>query len=150
LSRRKGVAKAPRIGLVLDCSIVMAWHFADEADSYADRVARDLAKGAAIVPAIWPLEVANVLAIGERRGRSTPAQAARLLRSLAALPIAVDPDTNRHAWESTLALARARGLSAYDAAYLDLALRRGLPLATLDDRLRAAAIAAGVEPFGLA
>jgi predicted nucleic acid-binding protein len=97
-----------------------------------------------VVPALWPLEVANTLVVGERRKRSTPAQAATWLSLLEAFPITVDAETAAHAWVETLALARAQDLSAYDAAYLELAMRRGLPLATLDEKLKKAATAVGV------
>jgi predicted nucleic acid-binding protein len=91
--------------------------------------------------------VANALLMGERRQRSTEAQAAKWLTYLGFLPIAVDDETNDRAWGEVLSLARAHRLSAYNAAYLELALRRGLPLATLDDKLKAAASAGGVQAF---
>ena len=78
MSKKKGIAKAPTEGLVLDCSIVMAWFFADESSDYADLVARQLPERRAFVPSNWPLEVANTLLVGERRKRSTQAQAAKL------------------------------------------------------------------------
>jgi predicted nucleic acid-binding protein len=149
LSKKKGIAKRSPNGLVLDCSIVMAWYFADESSEYADRVARQLPQQAAFVPLIWPLEVANVLFMGERRKRSTYAQTARLLKTLEALPITLDDETNLHAWTTTLSLARAHSMTAYDAAYLELAMRRDLPLASLDDKLKAAAKAVGVPLYGI-
>ena len=85
--------------------------------------------------------------MGERRQRSTEAQATQWLTCLGFLPIAVDEESNDRAWGEVLSLARAHRLSAYDAAYLELALRRGLPLATLDDKLKAAASAVGVLAF---
>ena len=145
--KKKGVTKRLKQGLVLDCSIVMAWYFVDERDAYADLVARQLPDRMAFVPMNWPLEVANTLIMGERRERSTQAQAARMITYLAAMPILVDDETNVHAWTTALSLARGRDLAAYDAAYLELALRRGLPIATLDDQLKAAAKAAGVPLY---
>jgi predicted nucleic acid-binding protein len=147
LSKKKRVTKRLKEGLVLDCSIVMAWYFVDESDAYADLVARRLPDRMAFVPVNWPLEVANTLIIGERRKRSTQAQAARMITYLAAMPISVDDETNLHARTTTLSLARQQDLTAYDAAYLELALRRGLPLATLDGQLKAAAKAAGVPIY---
>ena len=141
-ARKPGVAE-----FVLDGSLALAWYFKDEADPYADAVAACLPAARAAVPLIWPLEVANAVLMGERRQRSTEAQAARWLTYLGFLPIAVDDETNDRAWGEVLSLARAHRLSAYDAAYLELALRRGLPLATRDDKLRAAASAAGVPAF---
>ncbi|MFI5459695.1 MAG: type II toxin-antitoxin system VapC family toxin [Isosphaerales bacterium] len=149
MSKKKGIAKRSPEGLVLDCSIVMAWYFVDESSEYADQVARRLPQQAAFVPLNWPLEVANVLLMGERRKRSTQAQAARLLKTLEGLPITLDDETNRHAWNTTLSLARAHDLTAYDAAYLELAMRRDLPLASLDDKLKAAAQAVGVPLYGI-
>jgi predicted nucleic acid-binding protein len=149
LTKTKGVAKRPPEGLVLDCSIVMAWYFVDESSAYADAVARQLPDMMAFVPLNWPLEVTNTLIVGERRKRSTQAQAASLLKNLAAVPITIDDETNLHAWSTTLSLAREQNLTAYDAAYLELAMRRGLPLATLDDKLKAAAQAVGVMLYGV-
>lgn len=96
------------------------------------------------MPDLWHLEVANTLIVGERRKRSTQANTVKWIGFLAALPITVDEATKAHAFGNTLSLAREHNLSAYDAAYLELALRRGLPLATLDDKLKAAAQAVGV------
>jgi predicted nucleic acid-binding protein len=134
-------------GFVLDGSVALAWYFADEADAYADEVGRQLPSVAAIVPTIWPLEVANAVLIGERRKRSTPAQAATWISHLLTLPITVDDETSAHALGSVLNLGRMHGLSAYDAAYVELAMRRGLPLASLDARLKAAAVAVGVPLY---
>jgi predicted nucleic acid-binding protein len=95
------------------------------------------------VPAIWPLEVANVLLVSERRQRLTQAQTTRFVELLQALPITVD--RGQKGLDSLLALGREHKLSAYDAAYLELATRLGLALATQDARLSAAAIAIGVS-----
>jgi predicted nucleic acid-binding protein len=132
---------------VLDCSVALAWFFADERSAYADAVLLRLPSAAAVVPALWHLEVANGMIQGEKRRRSTPAQAARFAEFLAPLPITVDRDTIGRAWSDTLHVARSFGLSAYDAAYLELALRRGLPIAAGDGRLKAAAAASGVALF---
>jgi predicted nucleic acid-binding protein len=149
LSKKKGIARRSQEGLVLDCSIVMAWYFVDESSEYADEVARRLPRQAAFVPLNWPLEVANVLFMGERRKRSTQTQGERLLRTLKSLPITLDDETNLHAWDITLSLARAHDLTAYDAAYLELAIRRGLSLASLDDKLKTAAQAVGVPLYDI-
>src|SRR4051794_28566955 len=119
--------------LVLDGSLTLAWFFADEADPYADAVARELAAREAVVPSLWRLEIANTLVVGERRKRSTQAQAAAFIARLELLPIVIDGETDARAWGETIRLARVHALSAYDAAYLELAMRRGLPLASLDD-----------------
>src|SRR4051812_34414107 len=130
--------------LVLDCSIALCWYFQDEADPYADSVAEKLVSAEALVPSLWALEVANAVLMGERRKRSTQADAQRWIAVLETLPITLDGQTSARAWNDTLTLARAQNLSAYDAAYLELALREGLPIATLDAKLKAAAQAVGV------
>lgn len=145
MAKRK--TRARREAFVLDCSLTLAWFFEDEADAYAESVEDALTSTAAIVPALWPLEVANGLLVGERRKRTTEAKVTQFLALLRALPIAIDDETAGRAWQETLQLARAHELSAYDAAYLELAVRRGLPLATLDDALRAAAAAVGVAEY---
>ena len=125
----------------------MAWYFKDEMDDYANAVRDGLDRRHALVPSLWPLEVANTVVMGERRKRSTAAQAATWLSFLGVLPIVVDGETTARAWGETLSLARAHNLSALTPPYLELAMRRGLPLATLDDKLKAAAAAAGVALF---
>jgi predicted nucleic acid-binding protein len=133
--------------MVIDCSITMAWYFKDEATPYTKAVRASLASNKAAVPVLWPLEVANVLLVGERRNRSTQAQATKWLRLLEALPIAVDAKTPGVAFKEVLGLARSHGLTVYDAAYLELATRLGLPLATLDDALKRAAQTVGVALY---
>ena len=132
---------------VIDSSIVAAWYFDDESDAYADAVAVSLPKTVAVVPSIFHLEIANILIIGERRKRSTEAKAAAFLSRVSVLPFIVDGQTPSRAWSDTIALARAQGLTSYDAAYLELALRESLPLASLDRDLKAAAKALGVPVF---
>lgn len=133
--------------LVLDSSIALCWYFQDQADPYADGVAKQLISAEALVPSLWPLEVANAVLMGERRNRSTQADAQRWIAVLETLPITLDSETAARAWKDTLTLARAHKLSAYDAAYLELALREGLPIATLDPKLKAAAQAVGVPLY---
>ena len=112
---------------VLDGSVTMVWGFEDEADEYAEAILDRMPELQAFVPALWHLEVANALVVGERRHRTTPADTAHFLAILGAFPITVDDETVTRSWADTLHLARAHNLSAYDAAYLELALRRGLP-----------------------
>src|SRR5437899_498031 len=100
------------------------------------------------VPALWRLEVANVLQMNVRHGRHDAAFRDAALADLAILPISIDAETERHAWGSTLRLAEQHRLTLYDAAYLELAQRRGMPLATLDQELRDAASAEGVVLLG--
>ena len=132
---------------VLDGSLALAWCFNDEADPCVDAVAARFPATRATVPAIWPLEIANVVLMGELRRRSTEGQTAKWLGYHSCFPIFVEDGTSERAWGEVLRLARAHRLSAYDGAYLELALRRGLPLATLDEKLNAAALAAGVPAF---
>lgn len=130
--------------IVLDASVTMAWCFADEATAYTEAVFDRLRNDGAVVPAIWPLEVANVLLIGERRQRLSELQRVRFVHVLRALPITVDVGALSEAFGAVLAIGREHGLSAYDAAYLELAMREGLPLATQDERLVAVARLVGV------
>jgi predicted nucleic acid-binding protein len=108
--------KAKPEAFVLDGSVSLAWYFKDEADPYADAIAARFPGAKAVVPTIWPLEVANAVLMGERRKRSTEAQATRWLGYLGSLPITVDDETTQRAWSDVLSLARAHNLSAYDAA----------------------------------
>ena len=122
---------------VLDVSVTMAWCFQDEADAATESVLDQLQHDGAAVPAIWSLEVANVILAAERRGRITEAQATRFLDLLRQLPISVDEAATDV--PAVVAVGRRHGLSSYDAAYLLLAQRLGVPLATLDRPLAEAA-----------
>ena len=143
----KGKKKTPPPAFVLDGSLAVAWHFEDESNAYADAVADVLAAKAALVPSLWALEAANVIAKGEAKGVVTEARSQVFIVLLGRLNIVPDAATATHALGDTLHLARRYKLSAYDAAYLELALRTGSPLATLDTDLKKAAQAAGVQPF---
>ncbi len=132
------------MAFVVDASVTMAWFLAGEATPYSEGVLDRLEKTGAIAPIVWPLEVANAFLIGERRGRLTAAQTARFVHDLKLLPITVDDGAVAGAWGPILALGRAHNLTAYDAAYLELATRLGVSLATQDARLRAAAGDVGV------
>jgi predicted nucleic acid-binding protein len=147
MARARARINKPKEDFVLDNSMAMAWSFEDETDAYAEAVLDQLATTRAMVPVLWPLEVANALLMGERRKRSTEADTLKWIGILSSLPISIDGETNAHAWSKTLNLARGHGLSAYDAAYLELAIRRGLPLATLDEKLKTAAKAIGVALY---
>jgi predicted nucleic acid-binding protein len=123
---------------VVDTSVVMSWCFKDETNQYADAVLDKLAGAAAIVPSIWPLEVVNVLLAAERQKRLSESDSMRFLALLSQLPIVVEYECPEMMKE-LLALARAYTLSSYDASYLYLAMRKGLPIATLDNKLIEAA-----------
>lgn len=135
------------MSLVLDCSVAMSWCFEEEAGDYADRVLDALEEGEAFVPSVWPLEVANVLVVAERRGRLKVGESARFLELLQSLPIFVEEVSLPRATGAVLSLARELDLSVYDASYLELAMRSGLALATHDQALAKAADAAGVPRF---
>lgn len=130
---------------VLDCSTTMAWCFQDEKSADADRVLDRLNDSDALVPALWPLEVANVLLVAQRKKRIDRAESERFLSRLCALPIRTDVETSARAWTDILPLAARLSIFSYDAAYLELAIRHDVPLATLDTGLRKCAIEAGVE-----
>jgi predicted nucleic acid-binding protein len=149
LSKKKGAPKPAKHGLIIDSSVAIAWCFPDEQDDYSQSVLDALATERAIVPDLWHLEISNTLIVGERRKRSTQANTVKWLGFLASLPIAVDEETKLHAFGITVSLAREHNLSAYDAAYLELAIRRGLPLATLDEKLKTAAQTVGVPLYGV-
>lgn len=130
---------------VADASIALAWLFADEAHPEADVLLESLPGSILVVPALWFLEIGNVLAGAERRGRLSPDQVTRILGFVRQWPVETDPVPAERTFDAALALAREHALTAYDAAYLELALRRGLPLVTLDGDLRRAAAVARVS-----
>ena len=138
------------MSLVLDCSATLAWLLDDETTDAVRRVFDIVARDGAWVPSLWRLEVANSLRTAIRRRRITADNRAASLRNLGLHAITTDAETDAQAWTSTLQLADRFGLTLYDAAYLELAQRRHLPLATLDRPLRAAATAAGVALLGVA
>lgn len=133
------------MAFVLDCSMTMAWVFSDEADEFTDALRESLLKENAVAPVLWPIEVGNVLLVAMRRGRITREDWVRIRDDLDALPIDIDPDSYGRVLEIVLPVADVHGLSVYDAMYLELALRRGLPLATLDRKLIEAAKSAEIE-----
>jgi predicted nucleic acid-binding protein len=130
------------VPFVLDASVALAWCFEDEATSQTDAVLDRLAEDSAVAPSLWELEVVNVLLLAERRGRLTESQTARFVALLSQLPIHIN--SAEADMGAVLAAGRHHGLTAYDAAYLVLAEREGVPLATTDGKLRKAAQAAGV------
>ena len=130
---------------ILDCSIAAAWLFEDEANPETDALLERLRDEGACVPNLWHLELGNVLIQAEKRGRITATQMTTRLELMASLPIATDPETDNRAFREILTLARSQQLTSYDAAYLELAIRRGLPLATQDKALKRAAQNVGVE-----
>ncbi len=131
--------------LVIDASITLSWLLPDEASDLAIAVRNDLPRAEAVwVPAHWRLEVCNSLWMAERRKRLDAAGVTQAADLFLKLPVTTDPDTNDRAGRETLSLARQHGLSVYDAAYLELVLRRGASLASLDGPLRLVAKKLGV------
>lgn len=138
------------MNLVLDNSVCMRWCFGDGKPGdlvFAERVMDALVTDQALVPAIWSFEVANVLSRAEHHGMIDAAHSTEFLSLLHKLRIVTDPASIEHVLADTLHLARRHHLSAYDAAYLELAMREKLPLATLDAELRKAAKRAHVALF---
>ncbi|NDW07823.1 type II toxin-antitoxin system VapC family toxin [Jiella pacifica] len=133
------------MSLVLDSSATLAWVYGDERTAAIDAVFKQVIEAGAWVPQLWHLEVANSLTVAVRRNRIKREFRDGVLADLAELDIAIDSETEQHAWSATLQLADAHSLSVYDASYLELAQRRRLPLATLDEALRRAAQSASVR-----
>ena len=130
--------------MVLDAAVALSWCFPDEADEYTQRILEMQKSGGAVVPTIWPLEIANALVVAERKTRIEASEAGQFIALLLELGLRGGAATSTQALGEIRALARAHGLSAYDAAYLELAIREGLPLATSDDALKRAARKTGV------
>ena len=136
------------MSFVLDNSVALTWCFEDERTPATAALLEQVGELGAQAPMLWPLEALNGLLVAERRGRLDAARRQRLAGFLRALPITLDVDTASQAWTETARLAERFGLSAYDAAYLELARRRDLPLASLDRALRAAATVLGLTVLG--
>lgn len=136
------------MSLVLDASMTIAWLFRDERSDLTETVLRRVAAEGAFVPSIWRLEIANVLRNAVRRRRCDQGYADRSIRRLSRLGIAVDGQTDRHAWGATRDLSREHGLTVYDASYLELAVRLGQTLASRDAALLRAARTLGLGVLG--
>jgi len=136
------------MSFVLDNSVALTWCFEDERTPATAALLEQVAGSGALAPGLWPLEALNGLLVAERRGRLDAPLRKRLAGFLRALPISLDDDTASQAWSATAGLAERFGLSLYDAAYLELAERHNLPLATLDRDLRSAATALGLTVLG--
>lgn len=132
---------------VLDASVTMSWCFADEITPYSSSVLQSMRETHAEVPPLWVYEIVNVLAVCERKGRVNAAFSDEFMRTLAELDIRVEQSAPQGSHIDLLQLARRHGLTAYDAAYLELAKRRNLPLATFDKNLATAARQESVELF---
>jgi len=142
--------RRPAVSLVLDSSAVLAWIYADETTEAVRQVFEMVAEDGALVPALWRLEVANSLTVAVRRSRIKAEFRNAALADLAVLDITTDPHTDAYGWTTTMHFADRFQLTVYDATYLELAHRRSLPLASLDDELRASGRALGIPLLGLA
>ena len=134
-------------GIAIDASVALAWCFPDEASNYADSVLLALENQTVIVPAIWAVEITNALLVGQRRKRIRQPEVRRFVDLLKGLSIVEERQTFAETVSNVLPLAREYDLSAYDAAYLDVAIRHEIPLATLDAAMQKACTAAGIEIF---
>jgi predicted nucleic acid-binding protein len=130
---------------VLDCSVTLSWLLPDERGAATDALVDELERTTAVAPAIWPYEVANALLVAQRRVRISDDDLIRVRRALAALPIEVEAVARDHVLSAVSDLGRRLDITSYDAAYVELAARRRLPLATLDARLRKACAALKIE-----
>jgi predicted nucleic acid-binding protein len=136
------------VSLIIDASLTMTWYFEDEATKASKDLLDTVARDGAMAPPLWRIEVANAFQSGIRRKRIDAAYRDASLADLGRLPISIDADTDAHVWTTTLRLSDRYALTIYDACYLELAQRRNLPLATLDQALRAAAQALGLPLLG--
>jgi len=137
------------VSLVIDSSVTLAWFFKDERTPATQQMLAQVVSSGAIAPSLWRLEVANALQMAVRRSRIDAAFRDAAITQLQALMINIDTETDTHAWTDTLHLAERHKLTLYDSAYLELALRLGLPLATLDRELRTAGNALGIAMRGV-
>ncbi|MFM8858660.1 MAG: type II toxin-antitoxin system VapC family toxin [Methylocystis sp.] len=135
------------MSLVLDASTTLSWYFDDETTPVTDAVLEQVASGGAVTPSLWRLEVANALQMALRRKRITRSYRDEVLTQPRDMPISIDFETDAQAWTATLSLSERFSLTLYDATYLELAQRQNLPLATLDQELRAAAKALEIKVF---
>jgi len=125
---------------VADASVGFSWIYPSQASSETDRLLEEVEAGAVVVvPSLWYLEIANGLLAAQRRKLLTAAERKEALTRLSGLSLSVDEETGQAAFHKTSELAEKYGLSVYDAAYLEAAIRRKLPLASRDQPLRATA-----------
>ena len=132
------------MSLVLDSSVTLSWCFEDERTDATDALLKQVVESGAEAPSLWPLEILNALSMAERRPRIDSDRRQRLCGFLHDLPVNIDVETASRAWAASSQLATRFKLTLYDAAYLELAQRLNLPLATLDKELRAAGRALGI------
>jgi len=134
---------------VMDCSVTASWCFTDEMDDYSRTILETLSTGRAAVPSVWQLEITNVMLAAERRKRLSAADARRFLDLVLSLPVDIDSNSSPVSSVTIFHLGLQYGLSAYDASYMELAFRLGLPLATKDRHLLEACKKAGIAIAGI-
>lgn len=133
---------------VVDCSVAMAWCFLDEATLETKKLFSRAASECILVPSWWYLETTNTLALAERKARITQREVAEFILLVQSFNLDIDHFDPERSFDDLLPICRTYQLTSYDAVYLDLAMRRQLPLATLDESLRKAAKKAGVKVLG--
>jgi predicted nucleic acid-binding protein len=133
------------MAFVLDASVALAWCFSDEATPQTTALLESLESKKAIVPAIWPLEIGNILLSAQRRKRISYADVSQYLELFSNINIQIEFESMHRYFHEILSLAHAENLTTYDAAYLELAMRSGLPLATKDHQLSQASLRVGVK-----
>jgi len=136
------------VSLVLDASLTLSWYFEDERTPAIDAVLDQVVASSAVVPSLWRMEVANGFQMAIRRKRIDKDFRDRAIRQLSLLPIVIDPESDTNVWTATLRLSDRFGLTVYDATYLELAQRRDLPLASIDEALSAAGERLGLAILG--
>ena len=135
-------------GFIIDASLALAWFLPGEQTQRSEVLLGRTLQDGALAPGLWPVEVANVLLTAERKGRVEASYRVSSLAKLRKLPVEIDTETATRAWSKSFDLAHGHNITVYDATYLELALRSGLPLATLDKALAKAATASGVPVLG--
>ena len=138
------------MSLVVDASIALSWHFEDETSPYAEKALNAVVTDGAFVPFHWKAEIANGLLMGMRRKRITAEDRNQILGDLEKLKLEYDSGGLENVWSVVSQLAESHGLTVYDAIYLELALRLGLQIATLDKKLETASKALGINWTGTA
>jgi predicted nucleic acid-binding protein len=137
------------VSFIVDNSVALSWYFDDERTEATRSLLFRITNEGAYAPGHWPLEALNGLLVAVKRGRMHKRNLVSSLRALSTLPITIDTETAARTWNATQMLAERFRLTAYDAAYLELAERLGLPLATLDQDLRAAGRGLGIALLGV-
>ena len=130
---------------VVDNSVVLSWVFEDEHSKVSQSILNELFKNQAYVPSLWPFELANALYVAEKRGRIKEADSMTFIKNLKDLPICIENNNFDNITKDILALSRKHSITVYDASYVELALRKNLPLITFNKELIVAAKKIGLK-----